>query len=100
MPIREEWIGSKKPATQADLADLQEDTHLEIDKAEQRIKKEIRKEIRDSEKRLESKLASKEAVQDVYDILQSIDKRLKDQGDLPAEVDKLKTRVFKLELRR
>lgn len=86
MKVRKEWIGSKKPATQANLSDLQEDMHLDLQNVEERLGKRISRVERISES--------------ILKIVQSSEGRLREQKDLPEEVDKLKTRVFKLELRR
>lgn len=86
MPIKEGWIGSKKPATQGNLADLQEDMHADLQNVEERLDKRI--------SRVERIVAS------ILKVVQSIEGRLKEQRSLPEEVDKLKARVFKIELRR
>lgn len=93
MKVRKEWIGSKKPATQGNLADLQEDIHLDLMQMELRLSKKF------ATKEDLKGLMSKETGEELLGYMKSIDRRLKDQHDLPEEVDKLKTRVFKLELR-
>lgn len=37
MKVRKGWIGSKKPATLGNLAELQEDLHLDLDQLESRL---------------------------------------------------------------
>lgn len=64
MPIKEEWIRSKKPATQGDLSELQEDTHYELDQSEQRMKKFIKAEIMASEKRTLKIVATKKDLEE------------------------------------
>ncbi|MEK7557168.1 MAG: hypothetical protein AAB538_04285, partial [Patescibacteria group bacterium] len=74
-----------EPATKSNLADLQEDNHLDLTQAEERLRKD---------------LMSKETGKEILEIVKSIDKKLKPLVDLPEEVTKLKNEVFKLKLRR
>ncbi len=85
MKVHKDWIGSDEPATKSNLADLQEDNHLDLTQAEERLRKD---------------LMSKETGKEILEIVKSIDKKLKPLVDLPEEVTKLKNEVFKLKLRR
>lgn len=85
MKIRKEWIGSKKPATLGNLADLQEDIHSDLTQMEERMSK---------------KFATKEIVATILTIVKSIDKRLRDWADIPERLTKVENDVFKLKLRR
>lgn len=81
MKVHKEWIGSKDPATKGDLAELQEDIHLDMTQ-------------------MENRLMSKEAGKEILEIVKSIDKQLKPLRSIPEEVTKLKNEVFKLKLHR
>ena len=103
MKIRKSWIGSRKPATKGDLAELQEDIH--VDMQELASKEDLKgfatkQDLKETEKRLSEGLMSKETGEELLGYMKSIDQKLTRQHDLPEEVEKLQSRVFKLELKR
>lgn len=99
MKVHKDWIGSKKPASKGDLADLQEDIHLDLQQFA------TKQDLEDAVEKLATKedlkgLMSRETGEELLEYMKSIDRQLKKQADIPQEVEKLKARVFKLELHR
>lgn len=103
MPIKEGWIGSKKPATQGNLADLQEDIHADLQQfaTKQDLKDELKKyATKEDLKKATQNLMTKETGEELLGLIQSIDKRLKKHEGLPERVTAVENDVFKLKLRR
>lgn len=46
MKVRKEWIGSQEPATKGDLADLQEDLHVDMAGMEGRIANSVESSVK------------------------------------------------------
>lgn len=88
MKVRKEWIGSNKPATQGNLADLQEDIHADLQNFA----------TKEDLKNTESKLLR--IIKTVLKVVQDIDKHFKEHKDIPGRVHVLENDVFKLKLRR
>lgn len=80
MKVRKQWIGSKKAASLGNLAELQEDMHVDL------------QDIRE-------KMATKDMLKIVLDIVKELDRRTRGWESIPAGVTDLKNRVFKLEIR-
>lgn len=85
MKVRKEWIGSSEPATKGNLAELQEDIHIDLTQMEERLRRD---------------LMSKETGKEMFNLLKSIDKRLRAWADIPERLTKVENDVFKLKLRR
>lgn len=108
MKVRKEWIGSKKAATQGNLADVQEDIHLDLHEISQKMAtKEDLKALATKEdlKKFATKeylkgLMTKETGEELLNYIKAIVKQLKEWRDIPEAVKDLKNRVFKLEMRR
>lgn len=92
MKVRKEWIGSKKPATQGNLADLHEDIHVDINEMSQKMAT------------LDSRMGRLErVVESILKVVQSIEGRFKDMANfekVPERLTKVENDVFKLKLRR
>lgn len=83
MKVRKEWIGSKKASTKGDLADLQEDIHVDL------------QEIKDDGTSIKSDLASlKQGQVAILKVLQSIEGRLKDMTSHEQRLQRLEKAVF------
>ena len=89
MKVRKEWIGSKKPATKGDLADLQEDIHVDLQQFA--TKQDLKEAV--------NGLMTKETGEELLNLIKSIDKRLRNWDWIPGAVKDLQKRVFKLEIR-
>jgi hypothetical protein len=115
MKVRKEWIGSKKPATLGNLADLQEDIHVDLSEISQKMvtkndlkdterrmgeKFATKEDLENLEARMEAKFATKATVATILNIVKSIDKRLRAWADIPERLTKVENEVFKLKLRR
>lgn len=80
MKVHKDWIESKKSATQGDLADLQEDIHVDLET----LGTDLRGEIASSRRVNESMLK----------VLQSIEGRLKDMAHHEVRIRRLEKHVF------
>lgn len=103
MKVRKEWIGSNKTATQGNLAELQEDIHIDLAHMEKKftgMEERMEKKFTTMEERLRRDLMDKETGKDILDIVKSLDKRLATLKDIPERVTTLENDVFKLKLRR
>lgn len=96
MKVRKEWIGSKKPATQENLAELQEDLHSDLVGNGDRL----RQDMTSMEERLRNDLMSKETGEEILNIVKSLDKQRNEWSDIPERMTKVEDEVFKLKLRR
>lgn len=85
MKVRKEWIGSKKPATEGSLAELQEDIHVDMIQMEERLRRD---------------LMDKETGKEMFKLIKSIDKRLHTWEDIPERLTQVENDIFKLKLRR
>lgn len=96
MKVRKAWIGSKKAATLGNLAELQEDIHLDLQEIGQKMA--TKEDLTHLEERMGEKFATKETVAAILEIVKSIDKRLISWDWIPDAATDLKNRVFKLEI--
>lgn len=110
MKVRKAWIGSEKAATLGNLAELQEDIHLDLQEIGQKMV--TKGDLTQMEERMDKKFATKqdlkEAVkglmsrdtgEELLEYMKSIDKRLRNWDWIPEAVTDLKNRVFKLEIK-
>lgn len=114
MKVRKEWIGSKKPASRGNLADLQEDIHADLSELTQKVDKIEENMVTKNElenlatkedlKKRDSRLGRVERiVESILKVVQSIEGRFKDMANfekVPERLTKVENDVFKLKLRR
>lgn len=111
MKVRKEWIGSKKPATQGNLADVQEDIHADLqpfatkqDIKDELVKYATKEDLGKVESRLDKRIGRVERiVESILKVVQSIEGRFKDLANfekVPERLTKVENDVFKLKLRR
>lgn len=99
MKVHKDWIGSRKAATKGDLADLQEDIHVDLQQfaTKQDLKDELEKYATKADlEKVAQGLMSKETGEELLGYMKSIDRELKRQRDIPEDIERLKTRVLKL----
>ena len=102
MKVRKTWIGSNQPATQGNLADLQEDIHIDIDKLLRKQDtlgaKQDRLEVKQD--RLETKQDKTiETLKTILDIVKDNDRKLTKLQDIPERVSANEHDILKLKLR-
>ncbi len=91
MKVHKDWIGSKKAATKGDLADLQEDIHVDLQGfATKEDVQGVKEDVQKVKKTMETVLA----------IVKDIDRHNKENRDIPGRVRVLESDVLKLKFRR